>query len=153
MPVIQAEKITPDVSIAIVVSRFNLEITQELLTGAVTRLFELGFTEENITIAWVPGAVEIPITAQRFAEAEKYEAVICLGAVIFGETRHFDYVCDQVSQGCQNVALEYGLPVIFGVLTTDNKEQARDRVGGAKGHYGRQSADAAVEMISVLSQI
>ncbi|MDR3477972.1 MAG: 6,7-dimethyl-8-ribityllumazine synthase [Gammaproteobacteria bacterium] len=153
MPILKAETINPDFKVAIVVSRYNLDITQELLAGAVTRLFELGLSEASLTVTWVPGAVEIPLTAQRLARTKKFEAVICLGAVIFGETRHFDYVCDQVSQGCQQVALSSDLPIIFGVLTTDNLAQAQDRIGGAKGHVGRQSADAAVEMISLLRQI
>jgi 6,7-dimethyl-8-ribityllumazine synthase len=120
MPILKAEIIKPDFNIAIVVSRYNLDITQELLAGAVTRLFEHGFSEDHLTVVWVPGAVEIPLTAQRLARTGKFATVICLGAVIFGETRHFDYVCDQVSQGCQQVALTNDVPVIFGVLTTDN---------------------------------
>jgi len=153
MPIIKANTIETDVNIAIVVSRYNINITQQLLSGAVTRLFEQGLSEDSVTVVWVPGAVEIPITAQRLADTEKYQAIICLGAVIFGETRHFDYVCEQVSQGCQQVALMNDIPVIFGVLTTDNVEQAEARVGGAKGNAGRQSADAALEMVSVLRQI
>ena len=140
-------------NIAIVVSRFNHDITEKLLAGAVERLQELGFNKDQITAIWVPGAVEIPLAAQRLARSGKYEAVICLGAVIFGETRHFDFVCQQVSQGCQQVALTHDIPVIFGVLTTQNKEQANDRVGGKKGHMGRESANAAYELISVLRQM
>jgi 6,7-dimethyl-8-ribityllumazine synthase len=147
------QKLTGDFELAIVISRFHGDITQKLLDGAQERLAELDFPKENITIAWVPGAIEIPITAQRFARTGKYAAVICFGAVIFGETRHFDYVCQQVSHGCQQVALTEDLPVIFGVLTTDNLEQAHDRTGGRKGHVGRYSVDAAFELISVLGQI
>src|SRR5688572_17066996 len=117
MPMLNVQAIPGCFTIAIVVSRYHTIITQELLRGASTRLAELGFAEENITIIWVPGAVEIPLTAQRVARTGKYEAIICLGAVIFGETRHFDYVCDQVSQGCQEVALANDIPIIFGVLT------------------------------------
>jgi 6,7-dimethyl-8-ribityllumazine synthase len=140
-------------NIAIVISRFNEQVTQKLYDGAMERLSELGFPSDRITVVWVPGAVEIPLTAQRLARTDKYEAIVCLGAVIFGETRHFDYVCEQVSQGCQMVALSHDLPVIFGVLTTNNMEQALDRVGGKKGHMGRSSVDAAYEMVSVLNQI
>jgi 6,7-dimethyl-8-ribityllumazine synthase len=154
MQVLNVQAVPPGgFNVAVVVSKFNQNITQKLYDGALERLKELGFSDDRITVAWVPGAVEIPITAQRFARSGKYEAVICLGAVIFGETRHFDYVCEQVSQGCQQVALEHDLPIIFGVLTTENMQQAIERVGGSKGHAGRHAADAAYEMVSVLNQI
>ena len=153
MPTLNVQNIPGTFNVAIVVSRYNSEITQKLLDGTQERLQELGFTKERLTIIWVPGAVEIPLAAQRLARTGKYEAIICLGAVIFGETRHFDYVCEQVSQGCLQVALTHDIPVIFGVLTTDNLEQAHDRTGGKKGHAGRQSADAAFELVSVLRQI
>ncbi|NNM59307.1 MAG: 6,7-dimethyl-8-ribityllumazine synthase [Legionellales bacterium] len=150
---IQAEDIKPTFDIAIVVSRFNIEITEALCGGAVQRLRELGFKNECIDVVWVPGAVEIPITAQRLAKTKKYEVIIVLGAVIQGETVHMDYVCEQVSQGCQRIMLDYEIPVIFGVLTTLNEDQARERVGGSHGHKGRDAADAAYEMVSVLRQI
>jgi 6,7-dimethyl-8-ribityllumazine synthase len=153
MPIINAQKISGTFHIAIVVSRFHGDVTQKLLDGAEARLQELNFPAANVTIVWVPGAIEIPITAQRLARSKKFRAVICLGAVIFGETKHFDYVCQQVSQGCQQVTLNADIPVIFGVLTTNTMEQAWARCGGDKGHVGRQSVDAAFEMISVLSQI
>jgi len=153
MQVIKAQGISAHFNIAIVVSRFHSEITQKLLDGALEKLVEFAFSNERITVVWVPGAVEIPLAAQRLARTEKYEAIICLGAVIYGETRHFDYVCDQVSVGCQQAALAHDIPVIFGVLTTDNLTQAEARVGGAKGHMGREAVQAAVEMVSVLSQI
>lgn len=139
--------------IAIVVSRFNAHITDKLCEGALERLEALGFPPKKITVVKVPGAVEIPITAQQLAKTEIYEAIICLGAVIYGETDHYDYVCDQVSQGCQRVALDYDTPVIFGVLTTRNEAQAIERVGGKKGHYGKEAVDAAVQMVSVLQEI
>lgn len=153
MPTLNVQNLPSAFNIAIVVSRYNLDITQKLLDGAQERLLELGFTKERITVIWVPGAVEIPIAAQRLALTGKYEAIISFGAVIFGETRHFDYVCEQVSNGCQQVALTHNIPVIFGVLTTDNLQQALERVGGKKGHAGRQSADAAFELVSALYQI
>jgi len=136
-------------NIAIAVSRFNQDITQRLLQGAVERLSELGVSKEEIAIVWVPGAVELPLAAQRFAQQE-YEAVICLGAVIRGETDHYDYVCQQVSYGCQRVALDYDIPVIFGVLTTANLEQALARTGGGHSHKGREAADAAMQMITLM---
>ena len=139
--------------VAIVVSRFNEEVTAKLLEGALARLRERGFHDEHISVAWVPGAVELPIVAQRFASSKTYDAVICLGAVIRGETSHYDYVCEQASQGCQRVALDTGVPVIFGVLTTENDEQAMDRVGGKHGHKGRDAADAAIETVCVLRKL
>ena len=153
MQVLDVQEIKNRFNVAIVVSRYHNEITAKLFAGALERLQELGFDNEQITVAWVPGAVEIPITAQRFARTEKYEVVICLGAVIYGETRHFDYVCEQVSQGCQQVALMHDTPVIFGVLTTNNLQQAHERTGGNKGHAGRDAVNAAYELISVLRQI
>ncbi len=140
-------------NIAVVVSRFNEEITQKLRDGAVSRLNELGFNAQQIKIISVPGAIEIPITAQRLAKTKKYEAIICLGAVIQGETKHFDYVCQQVSYGCQQVALTHDIPMIFGVLTTDTEEQAYDRVGGAHGHKGREAADTAFELVNTLREM
>ncbi len=139
--------------IAVVVSRFNEEITSGLLEGAVARLRELEFEDSQVTIVKVPGAVEIPLVAQRLAQLGSFDAIVCLGAVIRGETTHYDYVCEQVSQGCQHAALQNDLPVIFGILTTENEEQARDRIGGKHGHKGRDAVDAAVEMVSVLRQI
>jgi 6,7-dimethyl-8-ribityllumazine synthase len=153
MHTLNVQNIPGRFNIAIVVSRFNQEITQKLYDGAIQRLNELDFDTQQITVVWVPGAVEIPLAAQRLAKTEKFEAVICLGAVIMGETKHFDYVCQQVSFGCQKVALTHDIPVIFGVLTTDTEEQAYDRVGGHHGHKGRSAVDTAFELISVLRQI
>lgn len=153
MHTLNVQNIPGRFNIAIVVSRFNQEITQKLYDGAIQRLNELDFDTQQITVVWVPGAVEIPLAAQRLAKTEKFEAIICLGAVIMGETKHFDYVCQQVSFGCQKVALTHDIPVIFGVLTTDTEEQAYDRVGGHHGHKGRSAVDTAFELISVLRQI
>ncbi|MBY0371207.1 6,7-dimethyl-8-ribityllumazine synthase [bacterium] len=139
--------------IALVVSRFNEEVTSRLVQGAVDRLRERGFTEEQIKTVYVPGAVEIPLVAQRLARSKRYQAIIALGAVIRGETTHYDYVCEQVSQGCQKIALECDLPVIFGVLTTENDAQAFDRVGGQHGHKGRDAADSAIEMTALLASL
>jgi 6,7-dimethyl-8-ribityllumazine synthase len=136
--------------VAVVVSRFNEEITGPLLEGALSRLKERGFDEGQITVVWVPGAVEIPLVAQKLAQLGKYDAILALGAVIRGDTDHYDYVCEQVSQGCQHVALQNDLPVLFGVLTTNTEAQAKERAGGAHGNKGRDSVDAAVETVSVL---
>jgi 6,7-dimethyl-8-ribityllumazine synthase len=140
-------------SIAIVVSLFNEEITSLLLEGALERLKELGVKEKNITVVKVPGAIEIPLTAKLLAKSKKYQALICLGAVIRGETSHYDYVCAQVSEGCQQVMMAYELPVIFGVLTTENEEQAKARVGGSQGHKGREAAEAALHMVATLEAL
>lgn len=136
--------------VAIVVSRFNQDITSRLLLSALDRLKEFQFTD--IAVVWVPGAIEIPLVAQRMAGSGKYDAIIALGCVIRGETSHFDYVCEQVSTGCQQVALQYDLPVIFGILTTDTEEQALDRSGGTM-NKGREAVDTAMEMVSVLRDL
>ena len=153
MKSIVAKNIEGGFNIAVVVSRFNEPVTEKLLECALERLSELEFSADKITVVHVPGAVELPIVAQRFAKAGNVDAVVCLGAVIRGETTHYDYVCNQASEGCQRVALDYDLPVVFGVLTTENKAQALARVGGKHGHKGSDAIDAAYEMVSVLKQI
>lgn len=153
MKTIRAQKIKEHFNLAIVISRFNEEITQRLFNGAIQRLQKLGFPDEHITITWVPGAVEIPLVAQRLARSNSYAAIICLGAVIRGDTSHYDYVCEQVSVGCQRVALENDIPVIFGILTTDNETQALERAGGAHGNKGSDAVDVALEMVSITQQI
>ena len=140
-------------NLAIVVSRFNFEVTEKLLNGAVTRLQELKISRENIKVVWVPGAVEIPLMAQQFAIQGKVDAIICLGAVIKGETDHYDYVCQQVSDGCQKVMLNFNLPVIFGILTTPSVELALARAGGSEGNKGSECVDSALEMINLISQL
>jgi 6,7-dimethyl-8-ribityllumazine synthase len=153
LKIIDVKEVKSQFPIALVVSRFNEDITRLLLEGATKRLKEFGFSNDDITIVWVPGAIEIPIAAQRLAQLGTFEAIVCLGAVIRGETSHYDYVCEQVSQGAQHVALQNDLPVIFGVLTTENEDQARDRLGGKHGHKGREAIDTAVEIVNVLKQI
>ncbi len=138
--------------IGIVTSRFNSEITERLESGAYDRLRELGLQEHQIVRVRVPGAVEIPLTALWLIEKD-CDAVIALGAVIRGETAHFDYVCSSVERGCTEVMLRTKKPVIFGVLTTENDEQAEARVGGAHGHKGRDAAEVAVEMLSLSGSI
>lgn len=140
-------------SIAIIVGDFNHEITHELKNGAVRKLHQLGFSENQLEVFHVPGAVEIPLTAQFLARSGKFEAIIALGAVIRGDTDHYDYVCQQVSYGCQRVMLDESVPVIFGVLTTDNEEQALARCGGECGHKGEEAADAAVQMAQLVSHL
>lgn len=139
--------------IALVVSSFNEPITNALKSGALERLIELGFKSEDITVVYVPGAVEIPYAAQLLAKQHQVQAIIALGAVIRGDTSHYDYVCEQVSQGCQRVMLDYDVPVIFGLLTTENERQAEERVGGIHGHKGRDAADCAVMMYSIKMQL
>lgn len=139
--------------IAMVVSQFNRDITQALQEGSIERLKERSFPLEMITLVEVPGAVEIPITAKQLAKKKQYEAIIVLGAIIRGETTHYDYVCQQVSEGCQRVALDYEVPVIFGVLTTENEAQAWDRVGGEHGHKGKDAVDCAIAMREILREI
>ncbi|GGI77582.1 6,7-dimethyl-8-ribityllumazine synthase [Legionella impletisoli] len=154
MKLIKGDYVNNQISfpVAVVVSRFNQEITQALLSGAVQRLKERGIQEHDLVVIEVPGAVEIPLIAQHLAKKNEVKAIIALGAVIRGETTHYDYVCQQVSHGCQQVSLAYHIPVIFGVLTTENEEQAWDRLGGSHGHKGMDVADAAIEMHLVLSQ-
>lgn len=153
MKIITAKDIKHTFNIALVISRFNEDITQRLYDGAIQRLKELEIKEEHITTVWVPGAVEIPLVAQQLAQTDFFAAIVTLGAVIRGQTDHYDYVCKQVSDGCQKVAMEYELPVVFGVLTTENHSQALERSGGAKKHMGRDAVDAAFEMVSVMEQI
>jgi 6,7-dimethyl-8-ribityllumazine synthase len=138
---------------AIVVSRFNEIITGKLLEGAIASLRKHGVDEKKITVFWVPGAVEIPLVAKKVAKSKKYSAIITLGAVIKGQTQHFDYVCSLVSSGVSAVNLEFEIPVVFGVLTTENMEQAFDRSGGKMGNKGHECAVTAIELVSLLKNI
>ncbi len=147
------ERVPHSFPVALVVSLFNTDITQALKEGAIQRLFELGIHSDNITLIEVPGAVEIPFVANIIAHKKQAQAIIALGAVVRGETSHYDYVCQQVSEGCQRVMLDHHIPVIFGVLTTENDQQAWDRLGGVHGHKGREAADCAVMMHSIQQQI
>ena len=153
MKTIQFEPNKKTFNIALVTGKFNSEITERLYHGAIERLLELEFKNEQITSVWVPGAIEISLTAQKLAKTGNFRAIICLGAVIRGDTSHFDYVCQQITQGCLDVSLNYEIPVIFGILTTENEEQAFERTGGAYGHKGIECVDTAIEMVSVLEQI
>ncbi|MBN9227213.1 MULTISPECIES: 6,7-dimethyl-8-ribityllumazine synthase [Legionella] len=139
--------------IAIITSIFNRQVTKALQEGAISQLLKRGFNEHDIKSFEVPGAVEIPLITKRIAMQKKVQSIITLGAVIRGETSHYDLVCNMVSQGCLQVSLEYNIPVIFGVLTTDNEEQAWDRLGGKGGHKGVDVANAAIAMHQTLSQL
>lgn len=139
--------------VAIVASRFNEIIVNKLLGGAVDGLVRHGVSEEKITAFWVPGAFEIPLTAQKLALSGKYDAVICVGAVIRGQTSHYDYVCNEVSKGIAQVSLNSSVPVLFGIVTTENIEQAIARAGSKAGNKGYDCALSAIEMVNLLHQI
>ena len=137
----------------IIVSRFNDFISSRLVEGAMDALLRHGATEEQVSVIRVPGAFEIPLTAKKLAESGRYDAVICLGAVIRGSTPHFDYVAAEVSKGIASVALESRIPVTFGVLTTDNLEQAIERAGSKSGNKGYDGAMAAIEMVNLFKEL
>ncbi|HIT01331.1 MAG TPA: 6,7-dimethyl-8-ribityllumazine synthase [Candidatus Enterenecus merdae] len=139
--------------IAIVAARFNEFITAKLLDGAMDGLLRHNVREEDIHVAWVPGAFEIPLVAAKMAHSGRYDAVLCLGAVIRGATSHYDYVCSEVSKGIAQAALQSGVPVLFGVLTTESIEQAIERAGTKAGNKGYDCALSAVEMINLLGQL
>lgn len=138
---------------AIVAARFNQLIVDHLIEGAEDTFIRHGILDDNLDLVWVPGSFELPLVAQKLAKTGKYAGVICLGCVIQGETDHYDYVCGQTASGIARVALETGVPVIFGVLTCDTLEQAMNRAGGKSGNKGSDAALAAIEMASVLKQI
>ena len=138
---------------AIVIGRFNEFIGSKLLSGCIDALKRHGVVEENIEMAWVPGSFEIPLVAKKFAESGKYDAIITLGAVIRGSTPHFDYVASEIAKGVAQVSLSTSVPVIFGVLTTDNIEQAIERAGTKSGNKGADAAKSAIEMVNLLNSI
>lgn len=140
-------------SVAIIVGIFNREITKTLQEGTINQLMKRGFSEQHIQVYEVPGAVEIPLIAKRLAMSGAVQSIITLGSVIRGDTSHYDLVCNMASQGCMQVSLEYNLPVIFGLLTTENEEQAWDRLGGKHGHKGVELANAAISMHQLLTQL
>lgn len=137
----------------IVIARFNEFIGSKLLSGAIDELIRHGAKEDNIDVVWCPGAFEIPLIAKKAAKTGKYNAIITLGAVIKGSTSHYDYVCAEVSKGVASVGLETGIPVIFGVLTCDNIEQAIERAGTKAGNKGSDAAKSAIEMANLISKI
>lgn len=147
-------KLTADkIKIGIVASRFNEFITSKLLSGAEDCLLRHGVSGDDISVAWVPGAFEIPLIAKKMADSGRCDAVICLGAVIRGSTSHYDYVCNEVSKGIAQVSLSAGVPVMFGVLTTDNIEQAIERAGTKAGNKGYDCAAGAIEMIDLIKNL
>jgi 6,7-dimethyl-8-ribityllumazine synthase len=143
----------PDARIAIVAARFNAHIVDPLLEGCIDRFDVLGIGKTQIEIHRVPGAFELPVAAKWLAQSGKFSAVVCVGAVVRGDTPHFEYVAGEAARGIQNVAIETGVPIIFGVLTTNTEEQALARTGGTHGHAGERAADAAAEMIALKFKI
>ncbi|AJG97966.1 6,7-dimethyl-8-ribityllumazine synthase [Clostridium beijerinckii] len=153
MNIFEGNLVSEGLKFGIVVGRFNEFIGGKLLEGAIDGLKRHGVKEEDIDIAWVPGAFEIPLIAKKMAKSPKYDGVICLGAVIKGSTSHYDYVCSEVSKGIASVSLESEKPVIFGVLTTNTIEQAIERAGTKAGNKGYESAVSAIEMANLLNTI
>ncbi len=153
MNTLEGTLVAQDMKVGIVVSRFNEFITGKLLSGAEDGLVRHGVKEEDITVAWVPGAFEIPLIARKMAQSGKYDAVIALGAVIRGATSHYDYVCNEVSKGVAQASMNTGVPVLFGIVTTENIEQAIERAGTKAGNKGYDCALSAVEMVNLIKQL
>lgn len=153
MKIIEGKLVSDGMKVAIVASRFNEFIVSKLIEGARDGLLRHDVAEENISLAWVPGAFEIPVVAKKLAESGKYDAVICVGAVIRGATTHYDYVCAEVSKGIATVSMQTGVPVMFGILTTDTIQQAMERAGTKAGNKGYDCALGAIEMVNLIKQI
>ncbi len=150
MKTLEGKLVAKEVRIGIVAARFNEFITSKLLSGALDGLRRHDIPDDNIDVAWVPGAFEIPLIAKKMANSGKYDAVICLGAVIRGSTSHYDYVCNEVSKGIATVSLQAEIPVMFGVVTTENIEQAIERAGTKAGNKGYDCALGAIEMVNLI---
>lgn len=153
MKVLEGNLVVKKIKVGIVAARFNEFIVSKLIDGALDALKRHGVNEDDITLAWVPGAFEIPLVAKKMAESSDYDAVICLGAVIKGSTSHFDYVCAESSKGVAMASFETEKPVMFGILTTDNIEQAIERAGTKAGNKGYDAAVSAIEMVNLIGQI
>ena len=153
MNIYEGKLVAKDLKIGIVIARFNEFIGSKLLDGAMDGLRRHGVREDDVDVAWVPGAFEIPVIASRMARSGKYDALICLGAVIRGATSHYDYVCAEVSKGIANASLNAGVPIMFGVLTTDNIEQAIERAGTKAGNKGYDCALGAIEMANLMKNL
>ena len=153
MNVYEGQLVSKGIKVGIVVARFNEFIGSKLLGGAIDGLKRHDVKEEDIDVAWVPGAFEIPLIAAKMAKLKKYDAIICLGAVIRGATTHYDYVCSEVSKGVAHVSLQSEIPVIFGVLTTENIEQAIERAGTKAGNKGYDCALTAIEMVNLINEL
>ena len=151
--VLEGKVVAEGMKVGIVASRFNSFIVQKLLDGAVDGLVRHGVAEEDITAAWVPGAFELPIVAKQMAESGKYDTVICVGAVIRGSTSHYELVCNEVAKGIAQVSMQTGVPVLFGVITTENIEQAIERAGSKAGNKGYDCALSAIEMVNLKKQL
>lgn len=151
--IIEGNLVADDASFAVVVSRFNAFVTERLLEGALDALKRHGADMDRVTVAWCPGSYEIPLVAKKLAESRAYDAVICLGAVIRGATPHFDLVAGGVANGASRIMLDTGIPVIFGVITTDTIEQAVERAGTKAGNKGAEAAISAIEMVNLLCQL
>jgi len=153
MKIYEGKLVSKGIKIGIVAARFNEFIVSKLLGGALDGLKRHDVNEEDIEVAWVPGAFEIPLIASKMAKSGKYDAIICLGAVIRGSTSHYDYVCSEVSKGVAHVSLNSDIPVMFGVITTENIEQAIERAGTKAGNKGYDSALSAIEMVNLIKEI
>ena len=153
MTTFEGKLVSEGIKVGIINARFNEFITSKLLGGALDGLHRHGVADDDIDIAWVPGAFEIPLIAKKMAMSGKYDAVICLGAVIRGATSHYEAVVNEVSKGIANVSLESGIPVLFGVLTTENIEQAIERAGSKAGNKGSECAEGAIEMVNLIRAI
>lgn len=153
MRTFEGNLVSKGIKVGIVAGRFNEFITSKLLSGAIDGLRRHEVNEEDIHIAWAPGAFEIPLIASKMADSKKYDAIICLGAVIRGTTNHYDYVCSEVSKGIAHVSLESKMPVMFGILTTENIEQAIERAGTKAGNKGFECAVGAIEMVNLIKEI
>ena len=153
MRTLEGKVVAREIKVGIVAARFNEFIVSKLVAGARDGLLRHDVKDEDIDLAWVPGAFEIPLIASKMAKSGKYDAVICLGAVIRGATSHYDYVCSEVSKGIASVSLTSDIPVMFGVLTTDNIEQAIERAGTKAGNKGYDCAVSAIEMINLIKEI
>jgi 6,7-dimethyl-8-ribityllumazine synthase len=151
--VIEGNLIAKGKKFCIVASRFNDFITKELICGCQDALTRHGVANEDLTIAWVPGAFEIPTVAQRLVKSKSYDAIICLGTVIRGSTPHFEYISSEVAKGVARVSLDSGMPVIFGIITADTIEQAIERAGTKDGNKGRDAAISAIEMVNLLDKV
>ena len=150
---IEGDLIATDLEIAFVVSRFNEFVCERLLEGALDSFSRHGGSKDEVTVIRVPGAFELPLVAKKMAKSGKFDAIVCLGAVIRGETSHYDYVCANASNGIASVSLETGVPVSFGLLTTDSLEQAIERSGSKAGNQGRYATECAIEMTRLMKQI
>ena len=151
---IEGKVVAPQgMKVCLIAARFNSFIVQKLVDGAVDGLVRHGVDESNVTLAWVPGAFEIPVAAKKAASSGKYDAVICLGAVIRGSTTHYEMVCAESAKGVAHVGLETGLPVLYGIITTENIEQAIERAGSKAGNKGYDCALSAIEMVNMLTEL